>query len=203
MASPRAKTEGGVTARWLSFYWSPERQEIACDGERFAHPVATNTASSHDVAHLLAAAGGLPWKPAGTREEICYAEHAAVLLEHLSVAVLEAELFGRGPDALDRTLAHSRWFVEEHYAPFPVSFDEALDRFVRELDREAVVRLSPVLFRTRVFELKEQDSRERTLQGSFSSQFNPRVTGPLLRAREALGRELEALAARMSGAASV
>ncbi len=182
-----------MTVRWLSFYWSPERQEIACDGERFAHPIETNTASSHDVAHLLAAAGGLSWRPAGTREEVCHAEFNAVLLEHLGVAVLESELLDRDRDILKRTLGHARWFVEEHYAPFPVSFDEALERFVCKLDRETVVRLSPVLFRTRVFELKDPNSRERTLQGSFSSLFAPRVAGPLLRAKEALGRELEAL----------
>ncbi len=187
-----------MRTRWLSFHWSPDRQEIACDGERFAHPVATNTHASHDVAHLLAAAGGLPWKPSGTREEVCAAEFNAVLVEHLAVSVLEAELLGRGSDLLEPTLRHLRWFVEEHYAPFPVSFDEALERFLHMLDREAVVRLSPVLFRTRVFELNEHDFRDRTLQGRFTSGFAPRVTGPLLRAKEALEGELLALALRAS-----
>ena len=162
---------------WLRFLWTPERQEIAVDGEAFAHPEATGTSPSHDVAHLLAAAGGIAWKPRGTRNEICLAELNAVLLEHLGVNTLEAVLLGRGHAgaALDRAIEHARWFATEHYAPFPESFDSALARFREGLDVEVIVRLSPVFFRMRAFELEHADFRERVFSAQFCSTLRPRV----------------------------
>ena len=176
----------------LSFYWSPERQEIAVDGERFAHPVATRTQPSHDLAHLLAAASGLAWKPAGTREQICFAELHSVFLERLLGAALGVVLLEQKRD-LGRTLDHTRWFVAEHYAPFPVGFEEALERLRRALDGEALLRLSPLFFRARAFELKHQDSRERTFSASFSSMLAPRASGLLHDARAELARYMAAL----------
>jgi len=163
--------------RWLRFHWTPDRQEIAVDGETFAHPEAVGTAPSHDLAHLLAAASGLPWKPKGTRDDVCRAEFAAVLLEHLGVYVFDAVVLGRGSanSVLDRTLEHARWFAIEHYAPFPESFDSALDRLRVGVDAEVLVRLSPVFFRLRAFELEHGDFRQRTFGARFCSTFRPEV----------------------------
>ncbi len=182
-------------ARWLSLYWSRERQEIACDGERFAHPLETNTAASHDVAHLLAAAGGLPWRPLGTRDEVSTAEFNAVLLEHLASNVLNAVLLGSGTveDALERTLEHARWFLEVHYAPFWCSFDEALAALATRVDVETVTRLSPVFFRVRVFELGHDGVREEKITASFSSAFVAPADGALSVAKGALETSLRRL----------
>jgi hypothetical protein len=163
-------------AKWLRFLWTPERQEIAVDGEVFAHPLATNTSPSHDVAHLLAAASGLPWKPHGTRDAICVAEFGAVLLEHLLGGVLEAVFLGHESlsTVCECALEQGRWFVETHYAPFPVSFEAAFLSFRGGLDAEAVVRLSPIFFRLRALELHE-DVRMRTLAAQFCSTFQPEL----------------------------
>lgn len=168
-------------AQWLTLLWTPGRQEFSVDGERFAHPMETPTSASHDVAHLLAAASGLSWKPSGTRDDVCFAELAAVLLEHLADNVSSAVLLGRGTaeGALSRTLEYARWFIDEHYKPFPVSFDRALAEFVSGLEIETAARLSPVLFRTRIFELEHQDARELVLEAAFSSHFVPEASSAL------------------------
>jgi len=184
--------------RWLSFYWSTERQEIACDGERFAHPIATGTAVSHDVAHLLAAASGLPWKPRASRAAVSFAELNAVLLEHLGGNVLNATLLGCGSEkgVLSQTLEHARWFVDVHYAVFPVSFDEALESFAGSLDVEVVARLAPVFFRTKLLEVGDAKHRERTFRASFSSGYRPSVAKWLRPACDALCRQLCGIAER-------
>lgn len=166
-----------VERRWLRFHWTPDRQEIAVDGETFAHPEATGTSPSHDLSHLLAAASGLPWKPKGTRDDVCRAEFAAVLLEHLGVYVFDAVVLGRGSTdtVLDRTLEHARWFVIEHYAPFPESFDSALARIRTAIDPEPLHRLAPIFFRLRAFELAHHDFRRRTFGARFCSTFQPEV----------------------------
>jgi hypothetical protein len=195
-------------ARWLSFYWSVERQEICVDGERFAHPIATNTQPSHDVCHLLVAASGLPWRPSGSLDQVTRAEFGAVLLEHLGVNVLNAVL-GRNEhcgdgdgdegddDVVDRgvlakTLEHTRWFLNVHWAS-TLTFPAELDRFCEGLDLETVVTLSPVFFRTRLFELAHEDYRERTLSGAFSSNFAPTTNAALREVQGAFGHQVEAL----------
>jgi hypothetical protein len=109
---------------------------------------------------------------------------------------------GTGGDPLARALEHARWFVEAHYAPFPVSFDEGLQAFARGLDLEAVVRLSPVFFRTQAFELEQGDARERVLHGAFSSEFAPEPEGVLSRLRQELESALVALAEQYRSPAS-
>lgn len=181
--------------RWLRFLWTPERQEIAVDGESFAHPEATGTAPSHDVAHLLAAAAGLSWRPRGTRDEVCIAEFHAILLEHLGVASFDAVHLGRGSagSPLARALKHARWFVDKHYAPFPMSFETALASFCKALDVELVVRLSPVFFKLRAFELEHEDFRGRTFAARFCSTFRPVADGVSREPQRELARQIEML----------
>jgi hypothetical protein len=171
-------------ARWLRFLWTPERQEIAVDGEAFAHPEATGTTPSHDVAHLLAAASGLAWKPSGARDDVCRAEYNAVFIENL-VHLDRAEC------GLERTIEHARWFVEQHYAPFPVTADAAVDSLVHALDVDMLTILSPVFFRMRAFERSHPDFLRRTYSGSFSSQFRPSVGALIGQAQRELRIELE------------
>jgi hypothetical protein len=184
-----------MRARWLLFRWSSDLQEMAVDGETFAHPIATQTSPSHDLAHLLAAASGLPWKPRGTRDDLCFAEFNAVLLEHLGVYIFDAVLLGRGNSqtAHVRALAHARWFALEHYAPFPVDFDSALARFRACLDSSVVVRLSPMFFRLRAFELSHHDFRAHTYSARFCSTFVPDVDAVSSEPQRLLASQLEAL----------
>lgn len=162
-------------ALWLRYRWTPELQEIGVDDVTFAHPRETNTSPSHDVAHLLAAASGLPWAPMGARESVCFSEFNSVFIEHLANHVVEHVHGGAiaSRDILPVTLEHVRWFVEVHYAPFPVDFDEALERFRDGVDLEAVVRLAPVYFRTRAVELHRDDHRQRSFGAAFMSTWDP------------------------------
>jgi hypothetical protein len=182
-------------AKWLRFLWTPERQEIAVDGEVFAHPQTTNTSPSHDLCHIVAAASGLSWKPRGPRDAICVAEFNAVLLEHLLGGVLEAVLLGHvSPSAArERALEQGRWFVEDHYAPFPATFETAFDHFRAGLDTETVVRLSPIFFRLRAYELEHDDYRERSFSGRFCSSFPPEIDAGSREPQTELAQQLAAL----------
>jgi hypothetical protein len=144
-------------------YWSPERQIFFHDDQVFIHEGTTNTAPSHDLAHLLLAkAGGVLWLPGGDPEAVRIAEYNAVFLEHLfdrtynSVAYRATEPW----DIVRQTLEYARWFVEQHYAPFPLPAEEAYRQFCWSINREEIARLSPVFF--------EQKRKER--QGPFKSK---------------------------------
>lgn len=180
----------------LSFEWSPARQEIAVDGERYAHDGPTKTSIAHDVAHLLAAASGLPWLPRGTLREISLAEFNAVLLEHVAGDVLSGAL-GLRPNGLAWTLRHAQWFLEVHYKN-PLPFAEALGAFVAGVDVAVVTRLSPVFFATRLYELGNKTARARPVAGAFSSDFVPEPDRVSRRAQPMLERQLLAIVKRYS-----
>lgn len=117
---------------WLAFHWTPMIQAIGRDASVYTHVGPTDTSPSHDVAHLLLAAGSrLPWLPAGSDRQIRLAEFNAVLLEHLCCAAMKGE-------GTEKALAHARWFVLEHYKPFPVTFEEALEAWKNGIDVESV-----------------------------------------------------------------
>src|SRR5207249_4300927 len=118
-------------------------------------------------------------------------ELSAVLIEHLCVNVFDGVYAGRGaPDtSAARALEHARWFVEEHYRPFPLPFEAALADLRARVDTEPLVRLSPVLFRVRARELEVPVSRRDRFHAAFSSLLAPR--GALSRVQEELVRQLE------------
>jgi hypothetical protein len=108
--------------------------------------------------------------------------------------VFDSVVLGReGNNAVERSLEHARWFAEEHYAPFPASFDAALERFCRRLDVEAVVRLSPIFFRTRAYELEHPDFAFRSFGARFSSSFRPPVGDTSAELQAGLLHQLEQL----------
>lgn len=149
----------------LSFHWKPAEQEFACDGEHFQVTGLATTDPSHDLVHLiLAANGGLPWMPLGEREQVCFAEYNAVLLENIYDKTYNSVTLGMpAPEhTIGEALKHLRWFVEQHYHPFPVSAEEAYRRFCRDIDAETVTRLFPYYF-----DLKR---RERQNPGGFRNQ---------------------------------
>ena len=128
----------------LEFDWSPEYQRLAVDGVEFTHEGPPGTSAEHDVAHLMLAHNGrLHWRPVGTRDEVCFAEFNAVHLEVLLItASPRVSLEEHLRVVLPTTIPHLTWFVEKHYAPFPISVTEAMARFWSEL-RPA--RLEPLL----------------------------------------------------------
>jgi hypothetical protein len=148
-----------------------------CDAERFESSARPTTDPSHDLVHLiLAANGGLPWLPSGERDLVCLAEYNAVLLENLYDKSYNSARFG--VPAPEQTLAeavkHLRWFVEEHYKPFPCSPEEAYRRFCRRVDPETVTRLFPYYFDLKK---RERDDpwtvRDLTFHFDFTSEDDP------------------------------
>ncbi len=95
---------------------------------------------------------------------------------------------------LDRTIEHARWFATVHYAPFPVSFDSAFERFSSRLEAETLVGLSPVFFRLRTFELENADFRQRTFGARFCSTFRPVPDSAAREPQRELARQINKLA---------
>ena len=167
----------------LLFDWSPERQRIALGPDLFEHEGPIPTRPEHDVAHLMLGWHGyMAWRPQGPRDMVCHAEFNAVYLEVLLLAG-RAELVASGigtatleipplslvlERAAGSTLEHMRWFVEQHYAPFPVPFGEALARFWASLKPERLERLLPLFWEARETDGTQRISRRLDLvQGSI------------------------------------
>jgi len=145
-AEPKAKS---TNERRLGISWGPERQTLYCGTESFTHEGPAQTEPSHDLAHLLiAAAGNLPWRPAGEDKLVRHAEYNAVFVETLLDQIYNCVVFRSiRPDAiLAECLRYGRWFVEEHFAPFPMPAEEAYRLFCRNINAAPLVRLSPYFF---------------------------------------------------------
>jgi len=137
--------------------WTPEKQSISCGEREFTHDGPIETDPSHDLAHLLIAGNGnLPWAPEGGKDTIKLAEYNAVFLEHLLTNTYQSVVAKDRDDweVFSRTMAYARWFVEKHFAPFPVSAKRAYCQFSLQIDAETVAGLSPYFF--------EQKRAERT-----------------------------------------
>jgi hypothetical protein len=84
-----------MAAKQLKFYWSPQHQLFSCDGAKLEGHGYIQTNPSHDLVHLLIAANGnMPWQPVESREQTCFAEYNAVMLEHLLVNCFNAASTG-------------------------------------------------------------------------------------------------------------
>lgn len=153
--------------------WSPERQMFGHGGEKYFHNEATPIEPSHDLAHLLVAAcSDLAWLPDGSDAQVRLSEYNAVLLENILDRIFDA-VFRPELEAsiVDRTASNARWFVEEYYAPFPISADEAYRRFCAGIDVAALTRLSPYFFHQKKREIADP-SRE-FYRFSFRKQDAP------------------------------
>ncbi len=161
----------------LRLCWRREQQTFAFGHTVYTHEGPTKTNPSHDLAHLLIAAnGGLPWLPRGVSWRL--AEYNAVfietLLNHVRYAVVSRPM--DGAVILKQTLRHARWFVEKHYAPFPVPSEEAYRMFCWEIDPAVIGRLSPLFFDLRAMEMLDPGGRERGFTIRFAaSQVPPAV----------------------------
>lgn len=143
--------------------WSPERQILIHQSRVYLHRGATLTPPSHDIAHLLVGTcTGSRWIPRGELDEIKLAEFSAIVIEHLLARIYGSTLGSSSTteEITAQTRTHGRWFVERHYAPFPLSYQEAEQRFISSLDIESLTRLCPLFF--------EQKHKER--ESGFMTQ---------------------------------
>lgn len=179
----------------LRFQWGPQVQILACDDQVSEFQGTPVTEPSHDLAHLIiAACGQLPWQPAGPRESLCMAEYNAVLLENLFDKTCNAVVFGTtsDPNSLAAAIVHMEWFVNQHYAPFPISAAAALQRFCRFIDPFVVSRLFPYYLVVKRYERTHADYRQAKYELHFTSQDQPTVDEVGWLAQWSIYRQLKA-----------
>jgi hypothetical protein len=146
--------------RSSGFWWTAKRQVVFHGGHIWVNESETPTSPSHDLAHVLVAmSSGLHWLPLGDPDDVRMAEYNAVLLEHLLGNAYNSVVFGsiQPGEVLNEALRYARWFVEEHYAPFPLAPEEAYRRFCLGIDPRAVSSLSVYFFVQRARELRATD----------------------------------------------
>jgi hypothetical protein len=153
--------------------WTKSYQRFGCATKIYEHNGEISTDPSHDLAHLLiASCSSLEWYPSGTDEQLRLAEYNAVLLENiLDRSYSAASQPGLEAGIIDGAINHARWFVENHYSPFPISAEEAYRRFCFRIRLEDLVRLSPYFFKQKARERNSRSATEFWLQ--FSSDAVP------------------------------
>ena len=155
------------------FWWSPERQVIFHRSGVYVHEGWTPTSPSHDLAHLLVAMSSpLLWLPQGKDHEVRLAEYNAVFLEHLLSNAYNCVVYRSiaSKDVLAETLRFVRWFVEKHYAPFPIAPEEAYRQFCWGIDPVAVSSLAAYFFVQRARELQGGNDT-----GHWAMHVKPRI----------------------------
>jgi hypothetical protein len=165
-----------MTAKRLKFYWSPQYQIFSCDDSKLEGRGYIPTNPSHDLVHLfLAANGGIPWLPVKSREQTCFAEYNAVILEHLLNNCFNAVVLRclSSQQIIPEVRKFMGWFVSVHYAPFPVSEEEAFRRFAVPLNVDLIVRLFPYFYIVRAWECFSLDYRNEVYDLEFTSEDDP------------------------------
>lgn len=160
----------------FAMLWAPGGQLMSDGSQAFAHDGPINTEPSHDLAHMIVAAnGGLQWKPAGTQPSICYAEYNAVMLEHLYDKVYRARVGRELADGavVPSLVDHGRWFVTKHFTPFPTSPEKALAQFARGMNPEVAGRLGAHFFDMKHAERQDPGHMGRTFSARFRASDNP------------------------------
>jgi len=197
-----------MKAKRLKFYWSPQYQVFSCDDLKLEGRGYIPTNPSHDLVHLfLAANGGILWLPVQNREQTCFAEYNAVMLEHLLINCFNAAVLGSIPtqQIIPESRRYLRWFVDVHYAPFPVSEEEAFRRFATPLNVELITRLFPYFYIVRAWECFSFDYRSEIYDLEFTSEDDPIrdtlewTTDPnILEAQELVRQKLSEVVAEVS-----
>jgi hypothetical protein len=158
--------------------WEPARQFFYGAGKVFANPGSTNTVPTHDLAHLLiGACGNLEWCPEGGDRDVRLAEYYAVFIENLFDKIYGHLIAGTfEPErVLHETINYSRWFVDVHYAPFPIPAEEAYRRFCWNIDVDAITRLSPLFFALKRVERTFPDYRDQIWELHFNTSDAPQA----------------------------
>jgi precorrin-2 methylase len=180
----------------LGMRWAPDQQSIYVGSQSFTHDGAISTAPSHDLTHLLIAANGnLRWVPEGERNSIKLAEYNAIFLEHLFDAAYNAAMSGNVDDdaVFSRSVGHARWFVEKHFAPFPISAEEAYSKFCWHINGEAVVRLAPYFFHQKQAERENTNFLNMKWALDFCVADRPKSLGKCLEFQDTVSRQVRRL----------
>lgn len=181
----------------MTMSWAPEFQSIALGEDEFSHQGPIPTDPSHDLAHLLVGTTGrLPWAPIGDNVTTRMAEYNAVLLEHLLTNTYDCVVTRSWTEnaALTRTISYAQWFVEEHYAPFPVSAEQALREFVQLADSEVLTSLAPYFFRQKKAERGDPKFREKVWNITAEVAVTPEIDDPVERTFvELVGQQISKL----------
>lgn len=177
--------------------WSPDEQTLYGPGGMFRHEGPTDTYPTHDLAHVIvAASSNLSWLPTATGDELRIAEYNAVLLENLFEKTFHyVKQNTPGIDTILRpTLEYLRWFVDKHFAPFPMPAEEAYRRFCNGIDSESVVRLSPYYFNLCFALSNEPDFMQRTWRVSFDQTDIPTSNGLVEQCRRVFSELISTIA---------
>jgi hypothetical protein len=169
--------------RKLGMVWRTDEQIFYCANDVFHKKGRAKTHPSHDLAHLLvAASGNLPWKPTGNDTLRRLAEYNAVFIEHLLDAAFNCVAFNTMQTVciFPHVHSHAKWFVEEHYRPFPISAESAYRKFCQGINAPIVVALSPYFFFQKREERINPDSGLRHCEIAFSENDAPVTEGEAL-----------------------
>lgn len=159
------------------FSWLLDRQIMFHSRRMYIHDGPTDTMPSHDLAHLLVGAGSnLLWYPGGTDAEVRISEFNAVFLENLFSYAYDHVACGSiaQETILPRTMQYACWFVEKHYAPFPMPFDEAYRRFCAGINAEVLTNLSHYFFAQ-----KDLEHHDRQRKGPWEMRLAHRAPAKL------------------------
>ncbi|MBD2578755.1 hypothetical protein [Oscillatoria sp. FACHB-1406] len=160
----------------LSFFWSPNQQRFACNDVAIEGFGEICTDPSHDLVHLIIAANdNMFWLPRGERDAVCWAEYNAVFLENLFDKTCNAIAFGTSsnPDAFGETVKYMDWFVNQHYAPFPVSATLAVRHFCEQIDPFLVACLFPYYLYLKTYERTHSNYRSGQYELDFTARDRP------------------------------
>jgi len=131
----------------LGMSWSKNKQSFYCGDKTFTNDGPICTFPSHDLIHLLVAtSGNLPWMPVGDDKLVRLAEYNAVFLENLCKHAFEYVETNVRADIISTVKKYMKWFVEEHYAPFPITYNTAYYHFCSKINASVIVRLCPLIF---------------------------------------------------------
>jgi len=170
-----ASATSGQPRMRVAMTWAPDKQVMWFGENEFLHEGPTSTHPSHDLAHLLIAANGnLHWVPEGERVSVKVAEYNAVFLEHLLNNIYNSVSRRVNDDeAFAQTLSHARWFVERHFAPFPLSVEEAYCQLCRHIDAETIADLCPYFFIQKRAEQADADFMLKSWRIEIDSDDRP------------------------------
>lgn len=180
----------------LTFFWSLTKQIFMCNEVYYQSQETASTDPSHDLVHLIVAANGnLTWLPHKQREVACLAEYNAVLLETLFDRTCNMLIFNtvNYRNLWVVVLKHMQWFVEKHFAPFPISNEEAYQHFCCQVNPFVVSRLFPYYLAIKRYERSHSNYREAEYQLSFNSDDQPNIDNIGQIAQYSIYQHLEAV----------
>lgn len=168
----------------LRMHWSLKGQYMSRDDEEFRHEGEINSDPSHDFSHLVVAAHedySFEWRPSYEDSlRNAFGEYNAVFTEFMLNECFKCvQLRSYTSENVNNVIEHSKWFVNTHYSPFPVSDKDALLQLSKKIRTDVVTRLSPIYYLIRYNELKNwttKSFRSQEYVFQFDSKYCPDQT---------------------------